>query len=1142
MSGLLQPESFERRLVLTLRRLSSVVGFGLLFGTRIFAQESGEDREVYELSPFVVDASEDDRYWSSNSVSGTSLNTRIQDLPMSIEVINGQFIEDLGATNLEEALAYSSGIFQSDLSDEIRTLGANRYGSADVSPSSLGGVNGHYDKALVIRGFNVPFQNRDGFRYGGLVAQYGTILGGISDASNIDRLEVVRGPNSLLYGVGVLSGIVNVIPKRPLSAQSREFSVGVGSEGYWRTTIGATGPLSKDLWGGRLNYRFGATLENGDHWTDWRSKDLEYYVGQLEWYTDRVSFLVEGQFADQVEWGIGDQHIHDDVTGAYDKGYRNEYGEQVNWTKSLGGLSESFRITGPDTYHSRREGNLLANLDFTPIDDLTISVGAFLTGSDEETFDVNVSTIVNSGDDYFDEFDLAPLVQRGENTATEDWGKIQAWSDAVVTIRSNDHLKVLQKEWDPRDIRDFRTVRYWWEKRPESTDTEQYRIRLSYDFESRLWGDSMAKHRFLVGRHDIKDDVDVVVGDAEIDWQYAIGKELADSDPLHFRSIDDHSVFRYQGEQLSIPGREFRNVEMWFTGHYALYQGQLLDDKLGLVFGARRDRYQARDRLYDRFDDEAYYGDSYTGQNTAVAPDAWTGVVENPGNETFGFYPAIEGVSEYIPHPDRAEKTTTKMFAVDYELREGLSLYALSSEGLMPNTGVRDGNLEGFPSEKSTSEEVGVKFDLMEGKLSGSVSTYRIERENALWDFYFAPAPARWVGGVVHPTDELAAGEGYDPSLVLSGTLPASYGGSVYFYPEGVELGEVARDVFDDEGNLVGSVSEYPDGLLAVGYGVGGPPNPFNFAFYDYNKLDLPAIDKYGNEIGHTWRYFLEKAFADGGRAERAFTGEFGSENFYPVHYFRIPNQDYLMNPSDRLGAIVSYTDEAKGVDMQLVYSPSRRLQLVFNYAHTEREAITPFLMAEANDPDTGEALGSEYDVWVFRFGREAFGLEEHDVDGDGVVDQVTKNGQPVSMGDVSPNDSIAGLQGVSLYTGSEDSASLWANYDFLEGRLRGLNSSFGLIYTGPAETSIPIGGIAVGENSFGTPATEERYRIDLGLGYRWKFSEADLKLQLNVYNMLDDRKGQSIVYYRNGEEGVQRRTDVYYSRRSLRLTLSARF
>lgn len=239
--------------------------------------------EVFQLSPFTVDVSQDSGYRSTNTTSGTSLNTPIKDIPMSIEVINAEFLEDIGATDFEESLSYSSGVFLDTFiqstgqsRDGGNARGANEVNTADRSASSRGGVGGRFDNGTIIRGFNVPFQNRDGFRYGGLIAQYGVVLGGIVDTTNVERMEVVRGPNSLLYGIGVLSGIVNIIPKRPLSAPSQSLSVGMGSEGYLRGTLDVTGPLSDDFLGGQLNYRFATAWEERDDWTDWRGKELNY--------------------------------------------------------------------------------------------------------------------------------------------------------------------------------------------------------------------------------------------------------------------------------------------------------------------------------------------------------------------------------------------------------------------------------------------------------------------------------------------------------------------------------------------------------------------------------------------------------------------------------------------------------------------------------------------------------------------------------------------------------------------------------------------------------------------------------------------------------------------------------------------------
>ena len=68
------------------------------------------DEDIFVLSPFQVDTSEDTGWRSTNSTAGTTLNTAIKDIPMSIEVINSDFLDDIQASDFDEALSYSAGV------------------------------------------------------------------------------------------------------------------------------------------------------------------------------------------------------------------------------------------------------------------------------------------------------------------------------------------------------------------------------------------------------------------------------------------------------------------------------------------------------------------------------------------------------------------------------------------------------------------------------------------------------------------------------------------------------------------------------------------------------------------------------------------------------------------------------------------------------------------------------------------------------------------------------------------------------------------------------------------------------------------------------------------------------------------------
>lgn len=1196
--------------------------------TSIQAQDEDEE-DIFVLSPFAVDASSDVGYRVTNSTSGTSLNTPIKDIPMSIEVINSDFLKDRGATSFDDALAYSSGVVTEEFGesdgagrDGVNAPGANAQDSADRSPSSRGGLGGRFDNVVIIRGFNVPFQNRDGFRYGGLIAHTGTVLGGILDSSNIDRMEVVRGPNSLLYGIGVLSGIVNVIPKKPLSAQSGSYDLSVGSNGFLRSTIDVTGPLLKDFLGGQLNYRFAATYEEADHWTDHQSSELNYYVGQLQYQSEKLTVLVEGQYADNQYNGVGDQFIYDNLNAALDQNFRNEYGEQFNWSKDFDAegnfvesgdyVDDTYRITGPDTYERRMEKNLMVNADYTPFENFTISAGAFITDSEEEALDVNLSTITNEERG----FDWKVVENRGSDSNYAFVDEFLEFREDYVTVFDTG----IEVGGEFTDNKDYRMVRYWWSKEPEYTSTEQYRLRMAYSMETEdFFSDSKAKHTFLVGRHDIRDEAQIVQGTERIDFQYDkpgegqyggnLEGELAKNDILQFRNIYDKSIMSFDPatDKLATPGTDYRLIDIWFTGHYALYQGQFMDQKLGLILGARHDRYQSRERIYDRFDDVAFYADR-DGQeadpdNDQISPPnnpEW----ENGNNQTFGFSKDPED-DRYLPNVDAAETEVTTTIAINYKITDSFTVYGVRAEGLTPNTGALDGNYQGIDSEKSTSMEIGLKFDLWESKLSGSVALYKIKRENALWQYSLAPAPAKWPqitadGEVLAPINSTATGTdatSFVPWQLVGDEVANSFGkdsfglsygiDGYYFGLEGISNEEIAGYFQTDaEGNRTFG---FPEGYIGRQEGA-GTSNPRVVHYLTYDLLDSPAvkvvgtnarnkvayemakggyriqeidgvdykIDDNGAPVGEvqdserlTWRHFMELAFADVGRSSSDFNSSNGPEDFDPIKYDRDRNTPNNVNSSlgNATSANVTYDDESVGLDINLVYSVNDNWQLLFSYAHTEREATSPFDLVPVDwtNPITGDvySYGTEYDAWVRTFGREAFGLVEVDSDGDGVVDQVTHaDGSSVEMGEVSPTDLIGGLQGTSLYTGAEDSASIWSKYNISEGKFKNLGIGFGAVYTGPMATSIGIGGDELAANLYGTPKTKERLKIDAAFDYKWTWKDYDMALRFNVYNVTDDTVGESVVTYIDNSTGeeIKRRKRVNYTPRTYRLSYSVNF
>jgi iron complex outermembrane recepter protein len=1053
----------------------------------VFGQETAEDDvsgDVITMSVFSVDVSQDQGYRATNSISGTSLNVALQDLPMPVEVITSEFVEDLQATDFKESLAYTSGVSINEFNESsgINSAGANASYSAEQSPSSRGGVGGNFSNAINIRGYNVQFQNRMGFRVGGTVSEYGVTLGGALDSINYERLEVVRGPSSLLYGIGVLSGIVNIIPKRPLAENQYKLQASVGSDGYQRFTAEATGPLTDTL-----RYRVALADEERGHWTDFRDKDLEFFVAQLEYQPwDSVNIIAEYQKANTRYGGIGDQFIFDNLSDrSFGGDNRTAFNEQFNWQRDLGGVPNTYRITGPDTFEERDEWDSYVNIDIIPSENLTINIGGYWGAQESNRFDVEPATVNNQESNLF----VKRRIRLGNSEPPNYRTIIQYVPDELITEYQNPPSPIFN------DTTDFKTVRYYWMNTPQEGKFEQYRARANYTFETPFIGGS-ANHSLLLGRHDIKDTIDYEQGTELFPRLFEavnLVREPApsDTDSLEFRNVADLDPIRYNGELLAQPGREFQQTDIWYQGSYAVYQGNFWDDRMMLIAGLRHDRYQGLEKLYDR-------------QEPA------TGVINNPTNETNGF------LSEEYNFPEPISITTNTV-AFRYDIREDLAVYALAAEGVSPNTGALDGNDEFIDAEQSLSKEIGLKFELLEGKLSGTISGYEIERTNAIWSFEFAPNPAGWVGGSNSEGNRGRPGQDFDPAEVLNGSGPIAYGvDSSYFDPADIARDPVTR--------------EWPFGIVALEGQHNGTPNPQTYVYLDYALLD---------EAG--FRDEIEAAFRDSQRVRG-----FNSDEINSMFYTRTTGTFSGLNPSGVTGNTnVTFGDRARGFDMQLIYMPIENWQMIFNYAKTERTITEPFGMVAAIDQVTGTEFGTEYDYWVRAFGREAYGLEEIDNDGDGLPDQILRNGEPVSLTNIVPaNSNTAGIEGANLYLGPEEEASFWNKYTFREGPLKRLSLMFGVRYTGEAATAVSVGGNNLQANLYPTPPTEARYQFDAGITYIRNWGDSQWRFALNVYNLTDDQKSYTEASYSNIDTGAieRRRTQLYHTPRAFRASVGVTF
>lgn len=1150
-----------------------------LIGSALFAQqteESESDEQVFELDPFVVQ-DDDTGYLKTNQISGTRVNAAIKDTPINLEVIPSELLTDIGATSFKDSLTYSAGIFTESFIDTSGANPANR----DRSPSSAATVGDPRNNAIIIRGFNAPFQQRLGFRLGnyigvrgastgqGATGRGGVTLGGIVDSVNIDRIEIVRGPGALLYGLGVISGIANIIPKEPLSEPRTRIDFGVGTQDFLRGGLDTTGPLLRREDGSPLlNYRFMAAHQEQGNWTDYYLDTQDYYAVQLKWYPKRgMSLFAEVQGGTKKIDGIGAQFVSD-VAGTswrdpYEREFRNEYGELYRWGrddwfgpypdiwdpakwdeiwdeetwganapdpateadefKPLEGpplLSASARSTGPDPYYQRDEWSTILKWNWAINENLAISLGGYHTEQDIEELTINARTILNSG--------YGATIKPGANGYDP---KYDGYGFGVLNPNA--------QRGSPNTLKQYRAIGAYWSLYPTTAESTQFQGDLTYKFETSLFN---ATHSILIGRQEVKDQADLPLGQIP-DGSQALVDDPNASKIVSFYNWDE--PIRYDGQTLVQPGSDYYSTKLWYQGTYAVYHGKFFDEKFSIIGGLRRDRFEAYEekwrRLYNSTEKDL---DFYSGQPVLAGDDMdGDGYADN-----YRGVRGIKGVEDAYYNFDDAITVDTGSIGFTYAITDSLNVYGVMAEGVIPNTGVRDGNGLPIDPEQTLSKEIGLKFDFFEGRISGTISLFQIDRENAIWEYGHAPAPGKWANG----RNPFQGNTGRLNPATLEAGAPRSYAVSfeLYFHdliyndPDSAEarmwqerLGFIRNprtgrlgvpSVRNPSLNEDGSISDYPGdfrtkegvptelhqpytGILDVRGNLGEDTSQIIDANRPYVFIDYELLDQYPE-----LREIMERAFDD-------FTNGNHPDTIDPIGYFSPEEEGIVgLNASANSGGAVTFEERAEGVDGQIIFSPSQNLQFIFSFTHIEREATTPFNLMKAEDyerPELGN-LGTEYDIWVKDLGRENFGDPK------------------------DPSTLQSGIQGKSLYYGAEDTLSLWGKYTFTEGIFRNFGLGLGARYVGPTQTFIPIGdNLAI--NNYPTPDVEAYYQFDAAIMYAKKFEKFDFNLRLNLYNIFDKDTLYSEVEYQNVDYPdliEKRRTIRYLEPFRIRLTASINF
>ncbi len=256
--------------LMTLAAALSVVSFASAQSkpksAALAAPATGETTIV--LDAFSVRAGTDNGYNALQSSSGTRVAVDIKSMPFTLEVVPMEIWKDFSvqAFNQQEALSSIPGVSATENNGQFNLRGIQN-----------GAVTGG------------TFFLQDGFLRMGRI-----------DQSNVERVEVLKGPAAAIYGKNLPGGIINVISKTAKPRPEYEIEVQGGGLDFYRVGLSATGPLLP----GQLAYRFDVATSHEKAFEELRSNLVKNISGQLAWDITRdTKISVQYDYNDEYRGG-----------------------------------------------------------------------------------------------------------------------------------------------------------------------------------------------------------------------------------------------------------------------------------------------------------------------------------------------------------------------------------------------------------------------------------------------------------------------------------------------------------------------------------------------------------------------------------------------------------------------------------------------------------------------------------------------------------------------------------------------------------------------------------------------------------------------------------------------------------------------
>lgn len=191
-------------------------------------------------------------YLAERSATATRIDLPLAETPQSISVIGAGQIRDQNAQTLQEVLRYTAGVH------------ADVYGLDNRGDWFL--LRGGSEGSTLLDGLRRP-----------LTGWYGVVR---SEPFAFERVEVLRGPSSVIAGQNGPGGVVNLVSKRPQAQSMNEVNLQAGNNAHKQVSLDLTGPLDAE---GTLLYRVVALAKDSDTQVRHADEERQFVAPSLTW-------------------------------------------------------------------------------------------------------------------------------------------------------------------------------------------------------------------------------------------------------------------------------------------------------------------------------------------------------------------------------------------------------------------------------------------------------------------------------------------------------------------------------------------------------------------------------------------------------------------------------------------------------------------------------------------------------------------------------------------------------------------------------------------------------------------------------------------------------------------------------------------